>query len=293
MHRKPMTSREGTLAGEIAVVTGARHGIGEGIARALAAAGARVAVTHHDPAAAVQVAMSLGPDHIGVDLDVRSTQSIEAAALTITERLGAVTILINSAGINRVRPAESFSDEDWHAVMDVNLTGTQRCCRAFGKRMLMVGRGCIVNIASIVGPEVAMPGRAAYAASKAGVVGLTRVLGVEWAGRGVRVNALVPGPVRTAMVERGIAEGVLVESDIVDHTPAGRLGETTDIAQAVILLCSREAGFITAQTLVVDGGYSMYGAARPASHLPVTPKDDGGASMTDPAPPSAKFRRRV
>ncbi len=263
-----------SLADEIAVVTGARHGIGGAIAEALAGAGARVAVTHHDQAVADAVAAALGEAHAGVALDVRSSESADRAAEAVAERLGEPTILVCSAGINRIRPAESVGDEDWQAVLDVDLTGVFRCCRAFGSRMLEAGRGSIVNIASIIGPELGMPGRAAYGASKAGVVGLTRVLGVEWAGRGVRVNALIPGPVRTPMVAQAIADGVLVESEIVDRTPAGRLAEPADVARAVVLLCSPEAAFVTAQTLVVDGGYSIYGAAHPATRLPGHPRDD-------------------
>jgi NAD(P)-dependent dehydrogenase (short-subunit alcohol dehydrogenase family) len=257
-----------SLAGEVAVVTGARHGIGAAIAAALADAGARVAVTHHDGAVAAQVAAALAGDHAGVALDVRSTESVERAAAEVAARLGEPSVLVNSAGVNRIGPAESFTDEDWEHVLDVNLTGTYRCCRAFGARMLDAGRGSIVNVASIIGPQVAMPGRAPYAASKAGIVGLTRVLGIEWAGRGVRVNAVIPGPVRTPMVAQAIADGVLVESEIVDRTPIGRLAEPEDVAGAVVLLCSPQSGFVTAQTLVVDGGYSMYGAAHPASRLP-------------------------
>jgi NAD(P)-dependent dehydrogenase (short-subunit alcohol dehydrogenase family) len=256
------------LAGEVAAVTGARHGIGAAIAHALVEAGARVAVTHHDPGVAERVAATLGEGHAGFALDVRSTTSVDAAAAAIADRFGEPTILVNSAGVNRIRPAEGFTDDEWEYVLDVNLTGTYRCCRAFGNRMLAAGRGTIVNVASIIGPELAMPGRAPYAASKAGIVGLTRVLGVEWAGRGVRVNAVIPGPVRTPMVAQAIADGVLVEQEIVDRTPAGRLAEPEDVAGAVALLCSAQAGFVTAQTLVVDGGYSMYGAAHPASRLP-------------------------
>jgi NAD(P)-dependent dehydrogenase (short-subunit alcohol dehydrogenase family) len=255
------------LAGEIAVVTGARHGIGEAVARALAAAGARVAVTHHDRAVAEALAATLGAEHAGFELDVRSTSSVDAAAAAVSERLGKVSILVNSAGINRIAAAEAFTDEIWEDVLDVNLTGVYRCCRAFGTRMLAAGGGCIVNVASIIGAQVAMPGRAPYAASKAGIVGLTRVLGVEWAGRGVRVNALLPGPVRTPMVARAIEDGVIVEQEVVDRTPAGRFAEPEDIARAVVLLCSSDAAFVTAQTLVVDGGYTAYGAAHPVSRL--------------------------
>jgi NAD(P)-dependent dehydrogenase (short-subunit alcohol dehydrogenase family) len=258
----------GSLDGEVAVVTGAGQGIGAAIARGLAGAGARVAVTHHDQAVAEGLAAVIGRGHAGFALDVRSTDSVDAAAAAVAERLGEPTVLVNSAGINKIAPAESFTDAEWIDILDVNLTGTYRCCRAFGTRMLAVGRGCIVNIASIVGSQVGMPGRAPYGASKGGIVGLTRVLGVEWAGRGVRVNALLPGPVLTPMVERGITQGAIVEQDVIDHTPAGRFADPEDVARAVVLLCSAEAGFVNAQTFVVDGGYTAYGAAGPASRLP-------------------------
>jgi NAD(P)-dependent dehydrogenase (short-subunit alcohol dehydrogenase family) len=131
--------------------------------------------------------------------------------------------------------------------------------------MLAAGRGSIVNIASITGPLVGMPGRAPYASSKGGVVGLTRTLAVEWASRGVRVNAVLPGPVRTPMVIDAIEEGILDEREIIDRTPAGRLALPEDVAGAVVLLCSPGAGFVTGQTVTVDGGYSAFGAAHPAS----------------------------
>ena len=131
--------------------------------------------------------------------------------------------------------------------------------------MLDAGNGSIINIASIIGASVGMPWRAPYASSKAGVVGLTRTLAVEWADRGVRVNALLPGPVRTSMVADAIARGDVDEQQVVDHTPAGRLGLPADIADAVVLLSQPEARFVTGQALVVDGGYSTYGAAHPAS----------------------------
>ena len=254
------------LDGEVAVVVGASQGIGEAIARTLAAEGARVAVTSRDRSVADHVAASLGADHVGIALDVRSTESVDRAAERLAELLGPPTVLVNNAGINHIGPAESFTDEDWNAVLDVNLTGVYRCCRAFGKRMLAAGKGSIVNISSL-SATTGLPGRAPYAASKAGIVGLTRTLGAEWAGRGVRVNAVLPGPVRTPMVADGIARGVLDEGEITERTPAGRLGLPGDVAGAVLLLCLPAAAFVTAQTLVVDGGYTMYGAAHGASEI--------------------------
>lgn len=253
------------IDGEIAVVTGVSEGIGRAIAGTLARAGARVATTHHDPMVCARVAAELGEGHAGVAMDVSKRASIEAAAAEIAATLGIPTLLVNNAGINRIAPAESLSELDWRAVLEVNLTGAFLTCQVFGASMLAAGRGCIVNIASITGAEMGTPGRAAYAASKAGLVGLTRVLGIEWAGRGVRVNAIEPGPVRTPMVERAIADGILDEGEIVDRIPAGRLAEPDDIARAVLLLASDEASFVNGQTLVVDGGYLAYGASRPAS----------------------------
>ena len=253
---------------EIAVVTGAAQGLGEAVARRLAAAGIQgAALDLHRPGAEA-VAADLGPGHLGLAVDVRSTASVAAAAAAVAAALGTPSILVNCAGVNRIGPAETFSDEDWDLVLDVNLTGTWRCCRAFGARMLEAGRGSIVNIASVSGAVVGLPGRAPYHASKAGVVGLTRQLGVEWASRGVRVNAVLPGPVRTPMIDEAIAQGIVVEQEVADRTPAGRFARPDEVAGAVLLLCSADAGFITAQTLVVDGGYSVYGAAGPASRLP-------------------------
>ncbi len=254
------------LAGEIAVVVGGSQGIGEAIARALAAEGARVAVTSRDGSVAQRVAASLGPEHLGVALDVRSTSSVDAAAAAVTSALGVPTILVNNAGINHIGPAETFPDGEWDDVLDVNLTGVFRSCRAFGRLMLEAGRGSIVNISSL-SASMGLPGRAPYAASKAGVVGLTHTLGAEWAGRGVRVNAVLPGPVRTPMVADAIARGVLNEQEIVERTPAGRLGMPEDVAGAVVLLCLPGAEFITAQTVAVDGGYTRYGSAHGASEI--------------------------
>jgi NAD(P)-dependent dehydrogenase (short-subunit alcohol dehydrogenase family) len=255
----------GILHGDIAIVTGAGKGIGEAVARALAEAGARVAVTSRVAADAERVAASLGAGHVGLGMDVRSSAAVDAAVAAASAALGTPTILVNNAGVNQLGPSESYPDDDWDRIVDVNLTGVFRCCRAGGAVMLEAGRGSIVNVASIVGATVGMPWRAPYASSKAGVVGLTRTLAVEWAGRGVRVNALLPGPVRTAMIAVAIEQGAVDAQNVIDHTPAGRWAVPSDIADAVVLLCAPGAGFVTGQALVVDGGYSLFGAAHPAS----------------------------
>jgi NAD(P)-dependent dehydrogenase (short-subunit alcohol dehydrogenase family) len=254
-----------SLHGDIAIVTGAGKGIGEAVARALAAAGARVAVTSRVAADAERVAASLGPGHVGLSLDVRSSAAVDEAVGAATAALGTLTILVNNAGVNRIAPSESYPDDDWERILDVNLTGVFRCCRSVGARMLEAGHGSIVNVASIAGATVGMPWRAPYASSKAGVVGLTRTLAVEWAGRGVRVNALLPGPVRTPMIATAIEQGVVDEQEVIEHTPAGRWAVPEDVADAVLLLCAPESRFVTGQALVVDGGYSTFGSAHSAS----------------------------
>ena len=259
------------LSGEIAVVTGAAQGIGEACARALAEAGARVAVTSWDIERAQKMADALGgaaAGHQGFALDISSSDSVNAAAAAIAAAMGAPTIAVNSAGINKIGPAEDFTDEDWERVIDVNLTGTYRVNRAFGRLMLAAGKGSIVNIASMIGPSNALPGRAPYAATKAGVVGMTRVLAIEWAARGVRVNAILPGPVQTPMVMDAVARGILDLNAVTDRSPAGRIAQPADIGRAVRLLCSPDAGFVTGQAINVDGGYSLFGAAHAASIIP-------------------------
>jgi NAD(P)-dependent dehydrogenase (short-subunit alcohol dehydrogenase family) len=253
------------LNGELALVTGASRGIGQAIASRLATAGARVAVTSRRLEDAERVATTLGDGHRGYSMDVTSSAAVDETVVRICSDMGVPTILINNAGVNRLGPTQTMSDEDWEAVIDVNLTGVFRCCRAVGSRMVEDRRGTIVNIASIIGTGTAMPWRAPYAASKAGVVGLTQMLAVEWAGAGVRVNAILPGPTMTPMVRDAIASGKVSERNVIDRTPAGRFGEAADVADAVLLLCTQESAFITGQSITVDGGYTMWGASHPAS----------------------------
>jgi 3-oxoacyl-[acyl-carrier protein] reductase len=243
------------LEGEVAIVTGAAKGLGAAIADGLEAEGARV----------VRTDIAGGEVH----LDVRDRASIDAAVEAISKSLGTPTVLVNNAGVSRIGPSDSLDDGEFSEVLDINLTGVLRCSQAVGRHMLDAGRGAIVNIASI-NAFVGMPGRAAYCSSKAALLGLTRVLAVEWASRGVRVNAVCPGYVRTPMVERAIAQGFYSGEALRDRTPAGRLAEPTDVAAAAAFLASNDASYLTGQALVVDGGYLTYGAPAPASVLPST-----------------------
>ena len=254
-----------TLAGEVAVVTGAAQGLGAAIADALEAEGARVARTDLARGAATGVVY---------ELDVTDRGSVERALAEIAERLGEPTILVSNAGINRIGPSETLPEERWQEVVDINLTGAFRCAQAAGVRMLAAGRGSIVNVASI-SAFVGMPGRAAYCATKAGVVALTRVLAVEWAARGVRVNAVAPGYVGTPMVEQALEAGLLAADELADRTPfagfdpdAWTANGAAEIADTVVFLASPAARYVTGQTLVVDGGYLAYGAPGPATAVP-------------------------
>jgi NAD(P)-dependent dehydrogenase (short-subunit alcohol dehydrogenase family) len=229
----------------VVVVTGGMQGIGAAIAEAFSALGDRVAI------------LDVQEDAPYV-CDVGDRAAVEQAVAAVESDLGPVKVLVNNAGINPIGPSETFPEELWRRSMSVMLDGVFFCAQSAGARMLDRGRGSIVNIASINATE-AFPQRAAYCAAKAGVKALTEVLAVEWADRGVRVNAIAPGIVKTPLVAKVIEEGLVDEGLYVRRTPVGRLGRPEEIAHAAIFLASDESGFITGTTLVVDGGWSAFG----------------------------------
>lgn len=237
----------------VAIVTGAAQGIGAQIAQVLADEGYVVATydrqSHDTPR---------GLAYVG---DVTSEADVAAFADAVVERYARVDVVVNNAGVAAITPFEDMSLDAWRTVLDVNLTGPFLITRMFGRLMLAqpadpdTGRGAIVNIASIAGLR-GVADRAAYNASKHGLIGMTRTLAAEWGGRGIRVNAVCPGWVKTPMDDASQGEGAYGDADITEHVPLGRFATPDDIAQAVAFLAdSRRSGFVNGTALSVDGGW--------------------------------------
>lgn len=241
------------LTGKSALVTGASGGIGGGIARALHAAGATVALSGTRTGPLEALAGELGSRAHVLACDLSDAASVEALPKAAAEAMGAVDILVNNAGITRDQLMMRMSDADWDSVLAVNMTSTFRLCRGVMRGMMKARWGRIVNITSIVG-TTGNPGQANYAASKAGVVGLSKSLAAEVASRGITVNCVAPGFITTAMTDK-LSEDQ--KSKLLVQVPAGRMGEPGDVAAAVLYLASVEAAYVTGQTLHVNGGMAM------------------------------------
>ena len=244
-----------SLDGRVALVTGGSRGIGQAVARELVDHGARVII-------ADLVAPEPGAAGDYVEADIAAAAGVQRLFEGVLAAHGRLDVLVNNAGIRRNGPTESMALEDWTAVLDVNLTAAFLCSAALARHSLGGGSSAaIVNIVSAAA-EVGMAGRAAYCASKAGLVGLTRALAVEWADRGIRVNAVGPGFTRTHMYEWALKQGVLDEASMLRRVPMDRLAEPVEIARAVRFLASDDASYITGQALYVDGGWLAMGIER-------------------------------
>lgn len=242
------------LTGMTALVTGASGGIGSAIATALAAQGARLVVSGSNAEKLATFRDSLGGDHVAVPCDLSDAAAVDRLVPQAVEALeGRLDILVNNAGVTRDNLMMRMKDDEWDTVIRVNLEAAFRLMRAAARPMMKARFGRMISITSVVG-QTGNPGQANYAASKAGLVGMSKALAQELASRNVTINCVAPGFIRSAMTD-GLPEAQ--KTALLTRIPAGELGSGEDIAAAVVYLASREAGYVTGQTLHVNGGMAM------------------------------------
>ncbi|MBL0123839.1 MAG: glucose 1-dehydrogenase [Betaproteobacteria bacterium] len=247
------------LTGKVAVVTGGNGGIGFGMARGLARAGARVVIAARDAAKsaqAVDALRAIGSDAFAVSADVSNEDSVAALFAEVASRCGRLDILVNNAGTFLRKPPQDTQLAEWQAVMDTNSTGPFLCARAAYPHLCAAGGGKIINVASLVS-LFGVAHAAAYSASKGAVLQLTRSLATAWAADRIQVNAVLPGWIDTPMTHDARVPGGELNDRVIARTPAGRWGEIVDFEGVAVFLASTAADFITGTAIAVDGGYSV------------------------------------
>ena len=247
------------LDGKVALVTGGARGLGKTMATALAQAGANVAITARSTGGACEetaaaIASETGRTCKPFAADVTSEADVNRLANEVEAAFGQIDILVNNAGTNIRGQIDQLSEADWDTVIDTNLKGPFLCARAIGPRMVKRGWGRVINLGSTLS-VIALPGRAPYASSKAGVLNLSRVLALEWAGTGVTVNTICPGPFATEM-NRQLLDDPVKYKALMDLFPMGRWGDVEEIAGAVVFLASNASSYMTGSAVFVDGGWT-------------------------------------
>jgi 2-deoxy-D-gluconate 3-dehydrogenase len=249
------------LTGKVAIVTGGNGGIGLGMARGLARAGARVVIAARNPdksRVAITQLEQLGSAALSIPVDVTSEESVQALFTEVAARCGRLDILVNNAGINIRKRADVLALDEWRAVLDTNLTSAFLCARAAYPHLRTAGGGKVINLGSILSVFGA-PHAPAYGASKGAIVQLTKSLATAWAADRIQVNAVLPGWVDTELTRRAREEVAGLHERVLARTPAGRWGEIDDFEGVAVFLASRASEFVTGTTITVDGGYAVPG----------------------------------
>ena len=246
------------LTGRVALITGGSGGLGKVFARALAGAGADIALLGRRvdaaEAEAEPIRVETGRKVVVVQADVTKPDEVQAAVASVTDTLGSIDILINSAGVNVRKPSLEFSLDDWTRVLDINLTGSFICSRAVAPGMIAAGWGRVINVSSMLG-LVGLGERPAYTAAKGGLIQLTRTLALEWAAHNVTVNALAPGPFETEM-NRPLIENPQAYRAFADKIPLNRWGRTDELAGAILFMAAPASDFMTGAVMTIDGGWT-------------------------------------
>lgn len=265
MSEQKQSLQQGILSGLNAIVTGGAQGLGLGMATSFAKYGAKVFILDKNIALAKESAQALpGSGHDAFECDITDAKMRKTAIENVVATAGRIDVLVNNAGITHIQEAENMDETAWKEVFEVNIHGGMFMSRDVAAYMIAQGSGSIINIGSITS-LVAFPGRSVYCTTKTAVIGLTRSLAIDFAQKGIRVNAIGPGYHETALFKKYVDNGLIDREKIRKRIPMGRLGSIEDVGEAAVFFASPLSKYVTGQFLMVDGGYTAFGAAQDAS----------------------------